>query len=332
MTTPGPKLLTQLRRAIRRRRYSPRTEEAYSSWVRRFVRYHDMRHPDQMGEHHINQFLTHLANDQGVSASTQAQARSAILFLYREVLQRSIDANDRSGVVSGKVAKRLPTVLTREEVKSVLGRMRGAPRLVGGLLYGSGLRLGEALSLRVKDVDAERGELRIQEAKGGTARLTMLPGALKEPILRQLERRRALHDEDLAGGNGWVRLPGRYETKNPRAAFDFTWQFIFPASRVSRDPATARAGRFHRHPSSVQRAVGRAAREVGLRKRVTTHTFRHSFATHLLEDGYDIRTIQELLGHRSVRTTMIYTHVLNRGGLAVRSPLDTGPPLPDQPT
>ena len=326
----GPKLLTQLKRAIRARRYSPRTEEAYCGWVRRFVRHHGMRHPEELGLTHVNEFLTHLAVELDVSASTQGQARSALQFLYREVLRRPLAESSGAhgvapGVVSGKRPKRLPTVLTRDEATRVLRRMRGTKRLVASLLYGSGLRLGEALQLRVKDIDLERRELRVQTGKAGKGRISVVPSVLVEPLQDQLVRRRTMHDEDLAANRGWVALPGAYHRKAPRAALEFTWQYLFPSTKHLTAPDTGRTGRGHFHPSSMQRAVKRAAREVGLGKRVSCHTFRHSFATHLLEDGYDIRTIQELLGHASVRTTMVYTHVLNRGGLAVRSPLDSVP-------
>ena len=331
MPRHGPKLLTQLKRAIRARRYSPRTEEAYCGWVRRFVRHHGMRHPEELGPKHVNQFLTHLAIELHVSASTQGQARSALQFLYRHVLRRPLEEDSAAarigyGVVSGKRPKRLPTVLTRGEATRVLRQMRGTTRLVASLLYGSGLRLGEALQLRTKDIDVERRELRIQTAKAGKGRVTVLPALLVGPLGDQLITRRALHDTDLAAGRGWVSLPGSYHKKAPRAGFEFTWQFLFPSTKYLTDPSTGRRGRSHVHPSSIQRAVKRAARDVGLSKHVSCHTFRHSFATHLLEDGYDIRTIQELLGHSSVRTTMRYTHVLNRSGLAVRSPLDSAPP------
>jgi integron integrase len=325
----GPKLLTQLRRAIRARRYSARTEEAYTSWVKRFVRHHGMRHPEELDAAHVNAFLSHLAVDLNVSASTQSQARAALQFLYREVLRRPLESRLGEGgalpVVSGRTPKRLPTVLTRGEAALLLRSMRGVKKLVASLLYGSGLRLGEALHLRVKDIDLEKRELRVQVGKGQKGRVSVIPNALIRPLGDQVIKRRALHDQDLAAGHGWVRLPGLYHKKAPQAALDFPWQFLFPASRHSTDQKTGRSGRFHLHPSSMQRTVTKAARTVGLPKRVSCHTFRHSFATHLLEDGYDIRTIQELLGHSSVRTTMVYTHVLNRGGLGVRSPLDSLP-------
>jgi integron integrase len=318
----GPKLLVLLDRAIRARRYSPRTGEVYRRWVREFVRFHGMRHPEELGAEDVDEFLTRLAVDRGLSAATQSQARAAILFLYREVLRRPLADREGHHVIKGKRPRRVPDVLSRGQVMTVLGRMRGSKRLVASLLYGSGLRLSEALQVRVKDIDLEALELRVHGAKGGRGRVTMIPAALRSPLHEQLIHRRAVHDRDLAHGAGWASLPGALHRKSKDAGFDFTWQFLFSAKTVSEDPRTGKKGRYHLHPSAIQRAVRRAAAEAGLTKRVTCHTFRHSFATHLLQAGYDIRTIQELLGHKSVRTTMIYTHVLNRGGRGVRSPLD----------
>ncbi len=320
----GPKLLEQVSRAVRARRYSPRTEEAYVAWVRRFVRFHNMRHPDELGRDEVNAFLTYLAVERKNSASTQAQARAALLFLYKEVLRRPLSGMDDSNeVVLGKKPPMLPTVMTREEAGKVLREMQGTQQLIAAVLYGSGLRLSEGLKLRLKDLDLDGRELRIRNAKGGRERVSVIPNALVGKLRDQIERRRATHEQDLADGFGWAVLPDRYATKSPKAGTEFGWQFLFPASTFTADPQTGARGRFHLHPTSVQRAVKTAVRSLGLAKRITCHTFRHSFATHLLEDGYDIRTIQELLGHRSVKTTMVYTHVLNRGGLGIRSPLDT---------
>jgi integron integrase len=246
------------------------------------------------------------------------------MFLYDAVLRRPLGrVGDEDSVVRGKKPKSLPTVLTRTETARVLREMRGTQQLVASVLYGSGLRLSEGLQLRVKDLDLERLEVRVRHAKGGRSRVSVLPAALATRLEDQIERRRALHDRDLQAGLGWAAVPGQYAKKSPKAGTEIGWQFLFPSSTHTPDPRTGALGRYHLHPTSVQRAVKVAVRAIGMAKRVTCHTFRHSFATHLLEDGYDIRTIQELLGHRSVKTTMIYTHVLNRGGLGIRSPLDT---------
>jgi integron integrase len=331
---PERKLLQRLADAIRARRYSPRTEESYRSWVIRYVRYFGMRHPAEMGAEEVNQFLTHLAVDHACSASTQSQARAALLFLYRVVLERELEGAGRGdAVVRGKAPRRLPVVMTRDEAGRVLRRMSGIQRVVALVLYGSGLRLNEALGLRVKDLGLERREVMVRAGKGGRDRVSVLPRSIVPTLRERLTERRTLHEQDLANGTGWAALPGQLARKAPRAGYAFGWQFVFPASTTTPDPRTGAFGRHHLHPTSVQRAVKSAAGHAGITKPVTCHTFRHSFATHLLEDGYDIRTIQELLGHRSVRTTMIYTHVLNRGGHGVRSPLDAiWPTPPDAPS
>ena len=318
----GPKLLEQLARALRARRYSPRTEETYVAWVRSYIQHHGVRRPAQLGVKEVNAFLTHLAVERRASAATQSQARAALLFLYKEVLRRPL-VGVGGEVVRGKKPERLPTVLTRGETGKVLRHMKGTQQLVASMLYGSGLRLTEGLQLRVKDLDLERRELWIRAGKGSRDRVSVIPGSLVSKLTDQIQGRRALHDRDLAAGCGWAALPDSYGIKSPRAGVEFGWQFLFPASTFTADRQTGAQGRFHLHSTSVQRAVRSAARPLGFAKRVTCHTFRHSFATHLLEDGYDIRTIQELLGHSSVKTTMIYTHVLNRGGTGIRSPLDT---------
>ena len=304
------------------RRYSPRTEEAYVKWIVQYVHYHGTRHPRELGVAHVNEFLTHLATERRNSAATQAQARAALLFLYRKVLDIEIDGI-HGDVVKGKPPKRLPTVLTRTEAGRLLRQLEGTQQLIAGLLYGSGMRLSEGLGVRIKDLDLDRREVLIREAKGSRDRVSVIPASLTPKLQDQIEVRRALHDSDLSEGAGWAVLPDAFARKSPKAGIEFGWQFLFPASRFTADPATGAEGRYHIHPSSIQRAVKEAARSLGMAKRVTCHTLRHSFATHLLEDGYDIRTIQELLGHRNVKTTMIYTHVLNRGGLGIRSPLDT---------
>lgn len=327
-TTPGaglpirsqPRLLEQVSRAVRARQYSFRTESAYVAWVRRFVLFHGKKHPSDLNENAVVAFLTHLANDCSVSTSTQNQAASAILFLYREVL--GIDMDPPQGVVRPAKPRRLPIVLTRAEVKAVLREIDGTKHLVASLLYGAGLRLLEALQLRMKDIDIERREITVRHGKGGDDRMTVLPAALRAELLKQMNRVRSQHADDLQRNAGWVALPQALARKNPRAAQQIQWQWLFPATRCHTDPSTGHRRRHHLHETSIQRAVGVAVRRSGIDKRATCHTFRHSFATHLLEDGYDIRTVQELLGHHNVKTTMIYTHVLNRGGLGVRSPLD----------
>jgi len=275
-----------------------------------------------MGVHEVDAFLTSLAVDQGASAATQAQARAALVFLYRFVLEQPLDEVG-SEVVRGKAPKQLPNVLTRGEADRLLRELSGVNQLIAAVLYGSGLRLSEGLHLRVKDLDLPRREMRVKRPKGGRDRVTVVPGALVARLERHLQSRRALHDRDLAGGSGSVVLPDRFHRKSRQASFDFGWQFAFAASTEIENPQTGRKGRYHQHPTSLQRAIRNAAQRLGMPKRVTCHTLRHSFATHMLESGYDIRTIQELLGHRSVKTTMIYTHVLNRGGMGVRSPLDS---------
>lgn len=316
-----PKLLAQVRRALRVRHRSRRTEEAYVGWIRRFVRFHGMRHPAEMGETEIEQYLTHLAEVGKVSASTQSQAASALIFLYKVVLGRKLGWVD--GVVRAKAPRRLPVVLTRPEVRAVFEHLHGSKLLAAMLLYGSGLRLLECLNLRVKDLDFERGEIRVRRGKGAKDRVTVLPSSVKEQLSAHLEKVREQHERDRASGAGYVELPDALERKYPKASREWIWQFVFPAGRLWTEPKNGRRYRRHLHETAVQRAVKDAVRRSGITKRATCHTFRHSFATHLLEDGYDIRTVQELLGHRDVRVTMIYTHVLNRGGFGVRSPADT---------
>ena len=316
----GPKLLTLVRRAIRLRHYSRHTEEAYVAWVRRFVRFAGLRHPASLGEAEVERFLSSLA-ELGVSATTQNQAASALRFLYEEVLGRRFARP--AGVVHAKEPGRVPVVLTREEVRAVLGRMQGTTRLVALLLYGSGLRLLEALTLRVKDIDFGRGEIVVRRGKGARDRVTMLPQGVRRGLGEHLGRVERQYRTDLARGAGYVELPGGLARKLPSAEREWVWQWVFPASRLHRDEATGEWRRHHLHESVVQRAVTEAVRAAGIAKRATCHTLRHSFATQLLETGHDIRTVQELLGHSDVRTTMIYTHVLNRGGLGVRSPADS---------
>lgn len=315
----GPKLLTQVRQAIRLHHYSRRTEEAYVGWVRRYVRFSGMRHPSELGPEDVRRFLTELADRGGASASTQTQALSGLLFLYRQVLGRNLDS---VALVRAAQPVLLPVVLGREEVRELLGALTGTPRLVALLLYGSGLRLLEALQLRVKDLDFATGEIVVRRGKGAKDRITMMADSAHRALTGQLEWVRRQHQRDLVGGGGFAPLPGAFHRKSPSAAREWAWQFVFPATRRYVDQASGLRYRHHLHESVVQRAVKRAVQVAGIAKRAICHSLRHSFATHLLEDGYDIRTVQELLGHRDVATTMVYTHVLNRGGFGVRSPAD----------
>jgi integron integrase len=316
---PPLSLTAALRRAIRIRHYSGRTEESYVAWVRRYVLFHGRRHPRELGAADVNRFLAALAEREKLSASSQTQALSALLFLYREVLAVRLDGLET--VVRAKQPTRVPVVLDRNEVRAVLGGLTGTPRIVALLLYGGGLRLLESLELRVKDLDFAMGQVVVRRAKGGKDRVTVLPGAVVAELEVHLARVRRLHQRDLASGGGAVPLPEAFGRKSPGAATEWRWQYVFPAGR-RHEAAGGGLGRHHLHESVIQRAVKQAAADAGLTKRVSCHTLRHSFATHLLQDGYDIRTVQELLGHRDVATTMIYTHVLNRGGLGVRSPAD----------
>ena len=315
-----PKLLEQVREQIRLRHYSIRTETVYLEWVKRFIRFHKYRHPQEMGAAEVEAFLSHLAVRRDVAASTQNQALSAILFLYKQVLQIELPWMD--GVIRARRPQRLPVVLTRDEVASVLAQLDGTLWLVGSLLYGSGMRLMEVLRLRVKDVEFARGEILIRDGKGQKDRVTMLPRKLAAPLQLHLERVRTLHQQDLQEGFGRANLPHALARKYPNAAAEWAWQFVFPSINRSADPRSGGIFRHHLHEKTIQRAIRNAVRRVGLHKPATPHTLRHSFATHLLESGQDIRTVQELLGHADVKTTQIYTHVLNRGGMGVLSPLD----------
>jgi integron integrase len=318
---PIESFLEKCRQVMRLKHLSYRTEETYLPIIRRFIEFHGGRtHPRDMGAPEIRAYLSHLAVEQNVAASTQNVAFSALRFLYRDVLHIEIPAIEQ--VERAQRPARLPEVFTREEARAVLGWMEGTPRLMASLLYGSGLRLMECVRLRVKDLDFARLQLTIREGKGEKDRVTMLPQSLVEPLKAQLEMSRRLHEEDLAAGFGAVYLPYALERKYPNAAKEWGWQYVFPASRRSTDPRSGVTRRHHLAEDVLQRAVRTAIRQAGITRKASCHTFRHSFATHLLEDGYDIRTVQELLGHKDVSSTMIYTHVLNRGGRGVRSPLD----------
>ena len=315
-----PKLLDRLREALRARHYSRRTEQTYCLWVKRFIFFHNVRHPAEMAEPEINTFLTHLAVKEKVSASTQNQALSALLFLYRHVLGREI--GDLGEVIRARKPKRLPVVMTREEVKEVLANMTGDKWLMASLMYGAGLRLMECLRLRVQDIDFARNEILVRDGKGAKDRLTMLPELLKGPIKDHIKKVKTIHERDLADGWGRVQMPSAMDRKYPNAPRDWRWQWVFPQENRWKNTKTGEEGRHHIDESLVQKSVRDATPKAGLTKRATCHTFPHSFATHLLEGGYDIRTVQELLGHNDVKTTMIYTHVLNRGPAGVRNPVD----------
>jgi integron integrase len=315
-----PRLLDRVRATLRTRHYSRRTESAYVGWIRRFIIFHEKRHPGTMGTTEVSAFLSHLAIVAGTSASTQNQALAALLFLYKEVLGRELEW--LGGVVHARRPQRLPVVLTRDEVHALLTGLRGASRLVGCLLYGSGLRLLEALMVRVKDLDLARRQLTVRDGKGQKDRVTMLPESLIADLGRHLATVRKQHEDDVAAGAGHVHLPDALARKYPAASREWAWQWVFPASRHYKDLPSGQIRRHHLHETVIQRAVRAACRDARIPRMASPHTLRHSFATHLLDSGYDIRTIQELLGHSSVSTTMVYTHVLNRGPHGVRSPLD----------
>jgi len=316
----APRLLDDVRRVLRVKHYSLRTEQVYVGWIRRFILANGKRHPRDMGAAEVEAFLSQLAVQSKVAASTQNQALSALLFLYREVL--GIELPWLDGVTRAKRPARVPTVLSCDEVVQLLAHMDGRPWLLASLLYGSGLRLMEALRLRVKDLDFSRHEITVRDGKGGKDRRTMLPRTLVEPLRREVERARQLHDADLRAGFGAVWLPHALARKYPAAPREFGWQYVFPSAHRSCDPRDGQERRHHFDDGMLARALKKACREASIVKPVSAHTLRHSFATHLLESGSDIRTVQELLGHKDVKTTQIYTHVLNRGGHGVTSPLD----------
>lgn len=319
-TAQPPRLLDQVRDRLRMKHYSIRTEQCYVDWIKRFIRFHDKRHPREMGAAEVEAYLTHLAVANKVSASTQNQAKSALLFLYREVLEQQLPWLDK--VTQAKVPTRLPVVLTIAEVQAVLKRLSGTHWLIASLLYGAGLRLMEAVRLRVKDVEFTQRELIVREGKGAKDRVTMLPESVIEPLKRHLAKVKALHAQDLTAGFGEVYLPFALAKKYPNAGREWGWQYVFPSAKLSVDPRSGVTRRHHVDEKGIQRAMKQAVRDADIAKPATPHSLRHSFATHLLLGGYDIRTVQELLGHSDVSTTMIYTHVLNRGGKGVVSPLD----------
>lgn len=314
------KLLDQMKDILRAKHYSARTEETYVDWAKRFILFHDKRHPSEMGEKEIQEYITYLATELNLAASSQNQALSAILFLYRHVLKIELDFPKQN--LRAKKSEHLPTVLSKPEAISVINQMSGVTKLMTQILYGSGLRLMECLRLRVKDIDFQNRQIIVRNGKGEKDRVTPLPEILAEPLQKHLSEIYQLHKKDLGEGFGEVYLPYALDRKAPKSAREWFWQYVFPASQRSIEPVTNRIRRHHIDESTLQRAVKDAAHKAKITKPVSPHTFRHSFATHLLQNGYDIRTVQELLGHKDVKTTMIYTHVLQRGGLAVRSPLD----------
>lgn len=323
--SPAPKkekkLLDRYAEALRTLHYSARTEKTYISWVRQYILHHHKRHPREMGAAEINEFITFLANQKNVAASTQNQAISAILFLYRRVLNIELDETALFPIRPAR-PKRLPVVLSKDEAKKIIDRMSGVYKLMTQIMYGSGLRLMEVLRLRIKDLDFENHQIVVRDGKGENDRFTTFPSVLLEPLRLHLKGVKAQHEQDLSLGFGRVYLPYALERKYSNANREFAWQYVFPAQDLSINPANGVKQRHHIVESSLQKAVKQAAKLANVNKLVTPHTFRHSFATHLLQNGYDIRTVQELLGHKDVKTTMIYTHVLQRGGLAVKSPLD----------
>lgn len=315
----APKLMEQLHQPLRSRHYSRRTEQAYCHWDKRFIYFHNICHPAEMAEPEINAFLTHLAVKERVSASTQNQALSAWLFFYRHVIGREV--GDLGEVIRARKSKRLPVIMTREEVKAVLSNLTGDKWLMASLMYGAGLRLMECLRLRVQDIDFARNEILVRNGKGAKDRITMLPESLKAPLQEQLKKTRAIHEKDLADGWGRVQRPSALDRKYPNAPRHWRWQWVFPQENRWKNTRTGEEGRHHTHETILQRAVKEAVRNAGVIN-VGCHSFRHAFATHLLEAGHDIRTIQELLGHQDVQTTMTYTHVLNKGGMGLQSPAD----------
>lgn len=321
-STGSPRLLDQVRAVVRRRHYSYRTEQTYIHWIKRFIYFSGKRHPRELGAEEVTAFLNHLVGDRNVAAATQNQALAALLFLYKEVIAQPLPWLE--GVEHAKRPVRKPTVLTQPEIRELLLRLRGTKWLMASLLYGAGLRLRECLTLRVKDVDFGYRQILVRDGKGAKDRVTILPGSVIEPLKNHLVRVKMLHDQDVADGCGDVELPDALARKYPRAPYEWGWKFVFPSYKRSVDPRSGAIRRHHVYENFLIRGVKEAALAAGIAKHVSCHTLRHSFATHLLEGGYDIRTVQELLGHNDVSTTMVYTHVLNKGGMGVKSPLDSG--------
>jgi integron integrase len=319
-TEKSPKLLNQVRNALRTRHYSIRTEEAYLNWIKKFILFHKKRHPKEMSEKEINEFLTHLAVNKKVSASTQNQALCAIVFLYKHIL--NIELLDLNDITWAKKPQKVPEVFTQQEVQHVISHLKEIHWIIGVLMYGTGMRLMECLRLRVKDIDFSSHKITIRSGKGEKDRITMLPELIVPALQNHLQQVKKQHDQDLKKGYGTVYLPYALEKKYPNANREWIWQYVFPSAKLSTDPRSNVKQRHHLDEASIQRAVKKAIRQAGIRKHASCHTLRHSFATHLLESGYDIRTVQELLGHEDVNTTMIYTHVLKKGVLGVRSPAD----------
>ena len=313
-------VMSEMERELRSRHYSPRTVTTYLSWVTRFIQFHQFKHPKYLGDQEVNSFLSHLAVRLRVSASTQNQALAALLFLYRNIFGQEVGA--LGDVIRARQSERIPVVMSRSEVSRVLNSLQGRDRLVVEMIYGCGFRLMECLSLRVKDIDFLRNEITVHNGKGAKDRIVMLPVVLKPAIKAHLDNVKQVHESDLRAGWGEVELPGALNRKYPHAPREWSWQFVFPQSKRWVSISDGKEGRSHLDPSVIQRSVKAAVDKSGLVKRISCHTFRHSFATHLLEGGYDIRTVQELLGHKDLKTTMIYTHVLNRGPGGVRSPID----------
>ncbi len=313
------KLLDEVRNVIRLRHYSPRTEESYVNWIRKYVLYHNKKHPRDMGEKEIRDYLNNLSLTQNLSYSTQNQALNAIIFLYKNVIKKELG---NLNFEKAKRVKHIPVVLSKNEVKLILDKLEGIVKLIVSLLYGSGLRLSECLRIRIKDVDVDYMQIIIRDGKGEKDRRTMIPGSLINQLKKQIEKVKHIHTSDLKKSGGFTNLPYALEKKYPNANKQFGWQYLFPASKQIYEAKTKRKHRHHLHEATIQRAVKRAVSKAEIVKQVSPHTFRHSFATHLLENGYDIRTVQELMGHKDVRTTMIYTHVLNKGVMGVKSPLD----------